>query len=82
MFIVVSLEGMTGGPALSAAEGERSVPIWGKEGNGPWAVFGTQAKVLPAGLFPFSNSFLFSFLFLFEAFANKTLFHSNQFCNL
>jgi hypothetical protein len=65
---MASLEGMTGGPALSVDEGERSVPIQGKEGNGPWAIFGTQAEVLTAALFPFSNSFLFSFLFLFESF--------------
>jgi hypothetical protein len=30
------------------------------------AVFGTQAEVMPAALSSFSNSFLFSFLFLFE----------------
>jgi hypothetical protein len=64
----------------SATEGEEKSTNSGGEGN--WAVghFWNQAKVLPVALFPFSNSFLFSFFcFYLKTFANKTLFDSNQF---
>jgi hypothetical protein len=53
MFVEVSLGGMTGGPALSAAEGERSVPFRGGEGNGPWAVSEPRPKCCRWPLFLF-----------------------------
>jgi hypothetical protein len=51
---------------MSATEKEGKGTVSGGEGDGPWAIFGTQAKVMPAALFSYSNSFLFSFMFLFE----------------
>jgi hypothetical protein len=51
---------------VSATDKVGKGTISGGEGDGPWAVFGTQAEVMPTALFFFSYSFLFSFLFLFE----------------
>jgi hypothetical protein len=52
---------MTSGALGSATEGEEKSTDSGREGN--WAVGHSrkQAEVLLAALFPFSNSFLFSF---------------------
>jgi hypothetical protein len=61
MFVTVSVEGMTSGALGSVTEVEEKSTDSGGKGN--WAVgrFQNQAEVLPAALFLFSNSFLFSF---------------------
>jgi hypothetical protein len=62
---------MTGGPALSAAEGERVWYRFGEEremGRGPFRDPGRSAA---GGPFSFSNSFPFSFLFSFVKFCKR-----------
>jgi hypothetical protein len=66
VFVPISLGGMISGALGSATEGEGKGIISGGEGKWAVAVFGTQAEVMPTALSSFSNSFLFSFLFLFE----------------
>jgi hypothetical protein len=66
VFFPISLGGMTSGALGQQLRERERVPFWEERGNGPWAIFGTQAEVMPAALSSFSNSFLFSFLFLFE----------------
>jgi hypothetical protein len=56
---------------VSATDEEGKGTVSGGEGDGPWAIFGTQAEVMPAALFFFSDSFLFSLLFLFENLCKK-----------